>query len=127
MSRTVIHTDQAPAAIGPYSQAIIANGFVFCAGQTPLVPATMQLIEGGIAEQTHQVMRNIQAILTAAGTSFEHVVKTTIFLNSMSDFAAVNEVYASYFTGAPPARSTVGGLQLPRGAQVEIEMLALLP
>jgi 2-iminobutanoate/2-iminopropanoate deaminase len=127
MSRQAIHTEQAPQAIGPYSQAIIANGFVFCAGQVALDPATMQIIDGDVKAQTAQAMKNLKAVLQTAGCTFDNVVKTTIFLASMTDFAAVNEVYATFFTAESPARSTVGGLQLPRGALVEIEMTAVLP
>lgn len=127
MIRQTVQTGHAPKAIGPYSQAIIANGFVFVAGQTPIDPATSKLVEGDITAQTHQVMKNLEAILTAAGTSLEHAVKTTIFLHSVGDFAAVNQVYGSYFNDSPPARSTIGGLDLPLGAQVEIEAVALLP
>lgn len=122
-----VHSDNAPAAIGPYSQAIIANGFVFCAGQTPLDPATMQLVEGDIGVQTAQVLKNLSAVLEAAGTSLANVVKTTVFLHTMDDFAAMNAVYATFFTGTLPARSTVANLNLPRGAQVEIELVAVLP
>lgn len=127
MSRQALHTEQAPKAIGPYSQAVVANGVVFCAGQVALDPSTMQLIDGDVKAQTAQAMKNLSAVLKTAGCTFDNVVKTTIFLASMSDFAAVNEVYATYFTVEPPARSTVGGLQLPRGALVEIEMVAVLP
>jgi 2-iminobutanoate/2-iminopropanoate deaminase len=127
MTREAIFAENAPKAIGPYSHAIIANGFVYCSGQTPIDPATGELVQGDIKAQAQQVMKNLQTVLTAAGTDFEHVVKTNIFLNSMSDFAGVNEVYGSYFKGDYPARSTVGGLQLPKGALVEIEMVATLP
>jgi 2-iminobutanoate/2-iminopropanoate deaminase len=127
MSRQPVFADTAPKAIGPYSHAIIANGFVYCSGQTPTDPATGELVAGDIKAQTHQVMKNLENVLTAAGTDFEHVVKTNIFLNSMGDFAGVNEVYASYFKGSYPARSTVGGLSLPKGALVEIEMVAMVP
>jgi len=126
-THTAIYTDQAPAAIGPYSQAIVANGFLFISGQTPLDPATGQLIEGDLAAQTNRVLDNLGAILQAAGASFADIVKTTVFLHDMADFAAMNAVYAQRFPTAPPARSTVGNLNLPRGAQVEIEAIALLP
>lgn len=125
MQREQVKTDHAPAAIGPYSQAIKAGGMVFAAGQIPLDPATGQIVSGGIQAQTEQVLENIRAVLTAAGASFETVVKTTVFLTSMSDFAAMNEVYARYFTGAAPARSTIAVADLPRGALVEIECIAL--
>jgi 2-iminobutanoate/2-iminopropanoate deaminase len=125
MQRTQVKTEHAPAAIGPYSQAIKTGGMVFAAGQIPLDPATGQMISGGIQEQTERVLENVRAVLTAAGSSFEAVVKTTVFLKSMSDFAAMNEIYSRYFTGAAPARSTVAVADLPRGALVEIECIAL--
>lgn len=125
MQRTQVKTEHAPAAIGPYSQAIKAGGMVFAAGQIPLDPATGQMLSGGIQEQTERVLENVRAVLTAAGSSFEAVVKTTVFLKSMSDFAAMNEVYSRYFTGVAPARSTVAVADLPRGALVEIECIAL--
>ena len=125
MQRTQVKTEHAPAAIGPYSQAIKAGGMVFAAGQIPLDPATGQIISGGIQEQTERVLENVRAVLTAAGSSFEAVVKTTVFLKSMSDFAPMNEVYSRYFTGIAPARSTVAVAELPRGALVEIECIAL--
>jgi 2-iminobutanoate/2-iminopropanoate deaminase len=127
MSKQAIHTDHAPAAIGPYSQAIIANGFVFCAGQTPLDPSTMKLVEGDVGVQTAQAINNIKAILERAGTSLEHVVKTTVYLHSMADFQAMNAVYSQQFSGVPPARTTVGNLNLPLGCLVEIEAIAVLP
>ena len=125
MSREVIHTEEAPAAVGPYSQAIKTGNMVFTAGQIPLDPATMKMIEGDIQDQTRQVMTNLGKVLKAAGASFGSVVKTTIFLQNMSDFPKVNEVYATYFTDAPPARSTVAVAELPLGAHVEIEAVAL--
>ena len=121
----VVATEGAPAAIGPYSQAIKANGFLFTAGQIPLDPATAKVVEGGIAEQTAQVMRNLAAILEAAGTGFDRVVKTTCFLADMGDFPAFNEVYARSFGAAPPARSTVQVARLPLGVLVEVECVAL--
>ncbi|HEY3291278.1 MAG TPA: RidA family protein [Anaerolineae bacterium] len=126
MSRTVVQTVSAPAAIGPYSQAIVANGFVFCSGQIPLDPASGAVVEGGIEAQTHQVLKNLSAVLTAAGASLARVVKTTVFLQSMGDFAAMNAVYATYFTANPPGRSTVEVAKLPRAALVEIEAVAVL-
>ena len=126
MSHEVIHTDSAPAAIGPYSQAIVVNGLVYTSGQTPLVPGTKSLVEGDIQAQTRQVLDNVKAILEAAGTSMAKVVKTTVYLQSMSDFAAMNEVYASYFGDKPPARTTVAVAGLPLGAHVEIEAVAVL-
>lgn len=122
-----VSTDQAPAAIGPYSQAVVASGrFLFCSGQVALRPDGT-LVEGDVRAQTEQVMQNIQAVLAAAGTGFENVVKTTIFLSSMDHFATVNEVYGRAFSGAPPARSTVAVAGLPKNVDVEIETIALLP
>ena len=128
MSRIVVQTDSAPKAIGPYSQAIVANGFVFCSGQIPLDPATGAIVEGGIEAQTHQVLKNLSAVLQAAGASLSQVVKTTVFLQSMGDFAAMNAIYATYFIDAehPPGRSTVEVARLPRAALVEIEAVAVL-
>ena len=126
MSKEVIATKAAPAAIGPYSQAIKANGFLFTAGQIPLDPATGKIVAGDIKAQTERVMENLGAVLAEAGTSFAGVVKTTCFLANLDDFAAFNEVYARYFTSQPPARSTVQAARLPAGAQVEVECVALL-
>ncbi len=120
-----IQTDQAPLAIGPYSQAIKANGFVFLSGQIPLVPETMQVIEGDIQAQTDRVFASIAAVLAAAGTALDKVVKTTVFLADMNDFTAMNEVYARYFGDHRPARSTVQAARLPRDVRVEIEVIAL--
>lgn len=121
----VISTTNAPAAIGPYSQAIEANGMLFCSGQIPIVPATGALVEGGIQEQTRQVFHNISQVLAAAGTDMSHVVKTTVFLSDMAHFAAMNEVYAEFFGQPFPARSAVAVKELPKGAMVEIEVLAV--
>lgn len=121
-----IQTDRAPQAIGPYSQAIKANGFVFASGQIPLDPATGQLVDGDIAAQTTQVLNNVRAVLEAAGSSLERVVKTTVFLADMNDFAALNEVYAGFFGATRPARSTVQAARLPRDVKVEIEVVALV-
>ncbi len=126
MGKEVIATAAAPAAIGPYSQAIKANGFLFTAGQIPLDPATGKIVDGDITAQTERVMQNLAAVLAEAGTSFEQVVKTTCFLANLDDFAAFNTVYAKYFTAQPPARSTVQAARLPAGAQVEVECVALL-
>jgi 2-iminobutanoate/2-iminopropanoate deaminase len=127
MERTVISTNNAPAAIGPYSQAIRAAGqFVYLAGQIPLDPESGEIVGETIEEQTHQVIRNIQGILQAAEAKLGNVVKTTVFLNDMTDFAAMNQVYAQYFTDNPPARSAVGGLDLPKGVKVEIECVAII-
>ena len=120
-------TKDAPAPIGPYSQAIEAGGFVFCSGQIPLDPVSGEILRGPIADQTHLVMKNVGAVLRAAGLSFQNVIKTTIYLTEMADFAAVNEVYGEYFTEIPPARSTVAVKELPKGVQVEIEVLAFRP
>ncbi len=121
----VISTPHAPAAIGPYSQAIEVNGMLFCSGQIPIDPATGAFVEGGITEQTHQVFKNITQVLAAAGTDMSHVVKTTVFLSDMANFAAMNEVYAQYFAQPYPARSAVAVKELPKGALVEIEVLAV--
>ena len=126
MGKEVIATTAAPAAIGPYSQAIKANGLLFTAGQIPLDPATGKLVEGDVTAQTERVMQNLAAVLAEAGSSFEQVVKTTCFLANLDDFAAFNIVYAKYFTAQPPARSTVQAARLPAGAQVEVECVALL-
>jgi 2-iminobutanoate/2-iminopropanoate deaminase len=125
--KTVVSTDRAPKAIGPYSQAIRAGGLVHCSGQIALDPATGELVTGGVAAQTERVMNNLAAVLTAAGTSLARAVKCTIYLKSMDDFAAVNEVYGRFFTaGPPPARATVEVARLPKGALVEIDCLALV-
>lgn len=122
-----IHTTQAPAAIGPYSQAIEVNGFVFASGQIPIDPATGEFVEGGIQEQTRQALTNASNILKQAGTDLAHVVKTTVFLSSITDFAAMNEIYAQFFTEPYPARSAVAVKDLPKGALVEVEVLAVKP
>jgi 2-iminobutanoate/2-iminopropanoate deaminase len=123
--KEIIKTERAPNAIGPYSQAIRAGGFVFCSGQIPLDPATGRFAEGGIQEQTEQVLRNLMAVLEAAGTSLDRVVKTTVFLADLNDFGAMNEVYARFFGESCPARSTVEAGRLPRDAGIEIEAIAL--
>jgi len=123
--RTAIQTPSAPAAIGPYSQAIRKGDLIFTSGQIPLDPETGQLVDGDIAAQTRRVLDNLAAVLDAGGASFADVVKTTIFLIDLGDFAAVNAVYAERFAGAPPARSTVGVARLPKDARVEIEMIAV--
>jgi 2-iminobutanoate/2-iminopropanoate deaminase len=123
--RERIQTDKAPAAIGPYSQAIRAGGFVFASGQIPIDPATGEFVKGGVAEQTEQVLKNLSAVLEAAGSGLDKVVKTTVFLADMKEFAQMNEVYAKFFTAAPPARATVAAAGLPRDARVEIEAVAL--
>jgi len=121
-----VQTDSAPAAIGPYSQAIRANGFVYVSGQIPIQPETGQFVAGGIAEQTEQVLKNLKALLEASGSSLGQVVKTTVFLVDMKEFAAMNEVYGKYFSDTPPARATVAAAGLPRDARVEIEAVALV-
>jgi 2-iminobutanoate/2-iminopropanoate deaminase len=127
MTRQAISTTNAPAAVGPYSQAIVAGDLVFCAGQVPLDPASGEVIDGTIEEQTTRVLRNVGAVLDAAGVTFGDVVKTTVFLVDMGDFAAMNGVYAGFFPDPPPARSTVAVAGLPRGARVEIEAVARRP
>ena len=122
--KSVISTDKAPKAIGPYSQAIAAGDLVFTSGQIPLDPATQQMVAGDIKAQTERVMENLAAVLQAAGVSFDHVVKTTIFLADLNDFAVVNEIYGKRFTKTPPARSTVQVAALPKGARVEIDLIA---
>lgn len=120
-----IHTEKAPAAIGPYSQAIEINGFVFASGQIPLNPETGKFVEGGVKEQTQQVLANAREILRTAGTDLSHVVKTTVYLADMGDFSVMNEVYAQFFSEPYPARSAVAVKDLPKGALVEIEVLAV--
>ena len=125
--RTIVSTEAAPKAIGPYSQAVVANGFVFCSGQIPLDPATGQLVGDTIEAQTERVLQNLDAVLRAAGTDLAHAVRTTIFLQDLSDFAAVNAVYALRFPSDPPARATVQVSRLPRDVKVEIDLIAVLP
>ena len=120
----IVSTDRAPKAIGPYSQAVISNGFVFVSGQVPLDPATGQIVEGGIAEQTARVFENIKNVLEAAGSSLEQAVKTTVYLKDMGDFTPMNEVYARYFHANPPARATVEAARLPRDVRIEIDCIA---
>ncbi len=126
MAKTVIHTKDAPAAIGPYSQAIKTGNLLFISGQIPIDPETGTVIIGGVEAATHRVMKNIESILTAADYTFEHVVKATIFIKSMDDFAKINAVYASYFTGQYPARETVEVSRLPKDVEVEISVIASL-
>jgi 2-iminobutanoate/2-iminopropanoate deaminase len=125
MTRAKVSTNSAPAALGPYSQAIALDGMVYASGQIALDPASGQLVEGDVQAQTHRVLQNLTAVLEAAGSSVANVVKTTVFLTSMSNFTAMNEVYATYFGDEPPARSTVAVAELPKGAQVEIEAIAV--
>jgi 2-iminobutanoate/2-iminopropanoate deaminase len=124
--RDAISTEAAPRAIGPYSQAVRAGSLVFVSGQIPLDPATGAMIDGDIAAQTHRVFANLRAILEAAGTSLDHVVRATVYLADMNDFAVVNEVYGSYFSSPAPARATVQAARLPRDARVEIDVIASL-
>jgi 2-iminobutanoate/2-iminopropanoate deaminase len=125
MTNEIVETQAAPKAIGPYSQAVKAGGFVFCSGQIALDPATGEMVAGSVAEQTRRVLQNLQAVLQAAGSSLDRVVKTTVFLQDFADFAAMNAVYAGYFPQAPPARATVQVARLPKDALVEIEVVAL--
>ncbi len=125
MSIATVHSEGAPKAIGPYSQAVVSGGLVFTAGQIALDPATMEVVPGGVAEQTERVMANLKAVLETAGTDLSRVLKTTVFLADMADFAAMNEVYARAFGDHRPARSTVAAAGLPRGVRVEIEVIAV--
>ena len=126
MANKIISTENAPGAIGPYSQAIEASGMLFCSGQIPIDPATGEFVEGGVSEQTRQVLTNLRAVLQSGGASLESVVKTTVFLADMNDFAAMNEVYSEFFSSNKPARATVQAARLPRDARVEIECIAVL-
>jgi 2-iminobutanoate/2-iminopropanoate deaminase len=127
MTRTAVSTADAPKAVGPYSQGIVADGFVFCAGQLGLDPATGQMVEGGVVAQAERALGNLRAVLAAAGCTFGDLVKTTIFLADINDFQAVNEVYANFVTDPPPARSTVPVGALPKGGLIEIEAIARQP
>ena len=127
MGGSVVATDKAPKAIGPYSQAIVSGDLIFTSGQIPLDPATQALVTGDIREQTERVMENLGAVLQAAGAGFENVVKATIFVADLADFATVNEIYGKRFPRSPPARSTVQVAALPKGARVEIELIARKP
>lgn len=121
-----VTTDRGPKAIGPYSQAVRANGFVFLSGQIALDPKTQQIVEGGVSLQTERVLENLKGIVEAAGSSMQRVVKTTVFLADMNEFGAMNEVYSRYFVNNPPARSTIEASRLPRNVRVEIELIAML-
>jgi 2-iminobutanoate/2-iminopropanoate deaminase len=123
MKRTV-GTDSAPKAIGPYSQAVVHGGLAYLSGQIPLDPATGQIVAGGVAEQTRQVLQNLEAVLAACGSSLDRVLKTTVYLSDMEDFPAMNEVYARFFVDRPPARATIQAARLPRDARVEIDAIA---
>ncbi len=127
MEKTIVSTNKAPAAVGPYSQAVKVGHFIFTAGQVAIDPAAGQIVAQDVTDQTHQVMHNLQEVLRQAGSDLDHIVKTTVFLQSMDDFSAMNAVYGSYFDDQPPARSTVEVAKLPLGALVEIEAIALLP
>jgi 2-iminobutanoate/2-iminopropanoate deaminase len=122
--RRAVSSSSAPKAIGPYSQAIQAGSLLFLSGQIPLDPETGQMVEGDIAAQTHRVFKNLQAVLEAAGATFDHVVRTTVYVADMNDFAAINEVYGTYFSSPAPARATVQAARLPKDARVEIDMIA---
>ena len=122
--KQIVQTERAPKAIGPYSQAVVVGGFVFASGQIPIDPQTGAFVAGSTAEQTEQVLRNLAEVLKAAGSSFAQVVKTTVYLADMNDFAAMNEVYGRYFETEPPARATVQAARLPRDARVEIDVIA---
>lgn len=124
MSKVIVHTDHAPKAVGPYSQAVQLGDFLFCSGQIAIDPKTQEVFTGDIKQQTEMVLNNVEAVLKQAGLNFSSVVKTTIFLTNMADFAAVNEIYAKKFIQNPPARSTVAVAGLPKGVNVEIEVLA---
>ena len=124
--KEVISTHKAPGAIGPYSQAVRADNLLFCSGQIPIDPSTGEFVSGGIAEQTEQVLKNLGAVLEAAGASFESVVKTTVFVADMNDFGAMNEVYGRYFDSNKPARATVEAARLPKDARVEIDCIAFV-
>ena len=125
MAKVPVTTDRAPKAIGPYEQAIKVGAFIYTSGQIPLDPTTGNLVAGGISEQTRQVLENLKAVLTAGGSSLDHVIKATVFLKNIADFAAMNEVYGKYLGQAKPARSTIAVADLPRGALVEIDFIAL--
>ncbi|MFZ9942376.1 MAG: RidA family protein [Bacteroidia bacterium] len=125
--KTIIQSASAPAPIGPYSQAVRAGNLLFCSGMIALDPLTGNMVDGTVADEAHQVMRNIGALLHEAGTGFEHIIKTTIFLRTMDDFGAVNEVYGGYFTHQFPARETVAVAGLPKNARVEISVTVLIP
>jgi 2-iminobutanoate/2-iminopropanoate deaminase len=126
MNRTASHTDNAPKALGPYSQAIVANGFVFCAGQTPVDPATGKLVDGDVSVQTRRCLDNLTAVLGSAGSGWDYAVKVSVFLKDLGDFAAMNAVYAEYMPSPAPVRSTVEVAGLPLGARVEIDVVAVL-
>lgn len=125
MNKTIISTDKSPAAIGPYSQAVEVNGMIYSSGMIPVIPATGQIVDGGVKEQTKQVFDNLKALLGAAGSDLDRVIKTTVFIKDMNDFGAINEVYATYFDGDYPARSCVEVARLPKDVLIEVEVIAL--
>lgn len=125
MNKTIIKTDKSPAAIGPYSQAVEVNGIIYTSGMIAIVPATGEIVEGGVEAQTKQVFDNLKALLTAAGSGLDQVFKTTVFIKDMNDFAAVNSIYATYFDGDYPARSCVEVARLPKDVLIEVEVMAL--
>lgn len=125
MNKTIIKTDKSPAAIGPYSQAVEVNGIVYTSGMIPVIPATGEIVEGGVEAQTKQVFENLKALLAAADSSLDRVFKTTVFIKDMNDFAAINSVYATYFDGDFPARSCVEVARLPKDVLIEVEVIAL--
>lgn len=127
MSRQAVHADAAPKAVGPYSQAVIAGDLVFCSGQLPIDPATGEFCPGGVEAQTHQVLKNLRAVLEQAGSGLDHVVKATVFMKDLEQFVAMNGVYTEYFAEPAPARSTFQIARLPRDAMVEIEVIARIP
>ena len=126
MKKEIVSTDKAPAAIGPYSQAVKYGGLVFTSGQIPLDPVSGEVVSGDIAAQTRQVLKNLQEVLTAGGSSLDKIIKTTVFIKDMNDFSVINEVYASFFTQSPPARSTVEVARLPKDVRIEIEAVAAI-
>ena len=127
MDKKVISTESAPAAIGPYSQAVATENLIFCSGQVPLDPKTMELVTGSIGEETKQCVRNLEAVLIEAGSGLDQIIRTTIYVTNMDDFAEVNDAYGSFFPSDPPARATVGVSALPKGARVEIDCIAARP
>lgn len=127
LSKRAVRSDRAPKPIGPYVQALVAGKLVWASGQTPLDPSTGELVQGGIPDQTRQVLRNLAAVMAEAGTSLDHALKATVYLTDMADFAEMNEVYREFFPGVPPARTTVAVKALPGGARVEIDLVAAVP